>query len=176
MGHVLQPPPDHQEIIRWGDKQGLTLPVTEIVVPKTIQLVKVHRHVPESWRVVLLFSINVVLPAVYDVTAAFDLIIGSGSAVVNLLPTIRLQSAAAAIVQDYNSLTTTRTVGFLTFDIPANDIQVQCTNAFNNAGTVANVEVGALAGPRFTPHDQNAPNPGHVHMPEGFYPEPLVHR
>lgn len=174
--HAKNGPPGHEEIIRWGDQQGLFLPVTEIVVPKTIQLVKVHRPVPESWRVTIIFSIQVVLPAVYDVTAAFDCIIGSGSAQVNLFPTIRLQSAAGAIVQDYNSLTTTRPVGFLLFDLPSRDIQIQCTNAFNNAGTAANVIVGALAAPRFTPYADDSPDPGHRHMPEGFYPEPMTRR
>ncbi|MDE3097016.1 MAG: hypothetical protein KGK07_13590 [Chloroflexota bacterium] len=174
--HAKNGPPGHDEIIRWGDQQTLVLPVTEIVTPKTIQLVKVHRPVPESWRVTLIFSIQIVLPAVYDVTAAFDLIIGAGSAQVNLLPTIRLQSAAGGITQDYNSLTTTRTVGFLLFDLPSRDIQINCTNAFNNSSPAANVIVGALAAPRFTPYADDTPDPGHRHMPEGFFPEQLVHR
>lgn len=181
---VHHPYPNEQELIRWGDKQTLSLPVTEILAPKTIQLVKVHRHIPESWRITLWTDILIPAPpaiSVFDFTISFDLIIGSGSAQINLAPTIRCQSAAAAVVQDYNSLVTNKSVGFLLFDLPARDIQIICTQAFNNSGAVANVEIAALAAPRYTPPTpgpQGGPQPEHPHewMGPGFTPEPLRYR
>lgn len=168
------PPAELEEIVRWGDRQSVFAPVTELNAPKTIQLVKVHRHVPETWTVTLYAFIHdtPAVGPVFDVTVSFDFFVGSGSTQINLLPTIRMHAAAAAVVQDYNSLITTRPVGFLTFELPANDIQIICTNVVNNSAPDANVDVAALAAPRFSHpnHEQRAP---HTSMPEGFYPEML---
>lgn len=168
------PPAEIEEIVRWGDRQTIFAPVTELNAPKTIQLVKVHRHVPETWTLTLFAFVRdtAAVGPTFDITVSFDLFVGSGSTQINLLPTIRMQSGAAAIVQDYNSLVTTKPVGFLFFQVPANDIQIIVTNVVNNASPAVSVDVAALAAPRFSHpnHEQRAP---HTSMPEGFYPEML---
>lgn len=176
-------PPDEHEIVRWGDQQNVLGPVTEINPPKTIQLVKVHRNVPETWTIELYAFIHdtpAVGPA-FDVTVSWDFYVGAGSTQVNLFPTIRMQAAAAAVVQDYSSLVTNKPFGYLNFQVPARDIQIICTNVINNASPAVNVQVAAFAAPRFshpTPGPNGGPPPERPHewMPEGFNPEPLRYR
>jgi hypothetical protein len=189
MTEAFNPGPDEQELIRWGDKQTLILPVGELPLTTLSQLVKVHRRIPESWRVTIWANIILPQPVIgptYDLTIFFDLIVGAGSAQLNLQPQIRLFAAAPAVVLDYNSLTTPKQVGFMLFDLPANDIQIAVAGGpnfspFNNAGAIANVEVGALASPRYTPPTPGPsggppPDKGHPWIESPFWPEPTHYR
>jgi hypothetical protein len=179
MSEVHVPPPDIHEIVRWGDRKTFSLIASDANVPQSTQLLKVHRPVPETWTVTL-YAFLEAQPATgptFDVTCFFDLIIGSGSAIINLMPQIRMQAAAAGVVQTYNSLLTPLAVGFLTFELPAGDIQVQCTSAINNGGSlVQGVDVAALAAPRFIPPNGSQVHREHPWMPPGFHPEQLRYR
>lgn len=183
---VFNPAPNEQELIRWGDRTSLLLPVTEIFPVLSVQLVKVHRHIPESWKVCLFAFIRdtAAVGANYDVTVSYDLIVGSGSTQINLQPTIRMHIVGGAptpSVQDYNTLVTSRPMGFLLFDIPACDIQVQVVQAINNGSPAVTVDVAALAAPRYsppTPGPQGGPHAdtGHQEMSAPFWPEELRYR
>lgn len=177
--HAIQNVPDEQEIIRWGDQQQFVLPAAGTSLTPNQQLVKVHRNVPETWNIVLFaFAVGtqpVVGPA-YNLIVVFDQFIGTGASQVNMRSQIILNSALGAVTQDYSTLSTPHATGWLRNDFPARDIQVAVSQVVNIGGA-GNVLVAAFAAPRYTPYVEDVEGEhGHVHMPEGFYPEGMVRR
>lgn len=184
MTAVLNKPPNEQELIRWGDQQQFVLPAAGTSLTPALQLVKVHRDVPESWTLFLyafVVGTQPVLGPAYNLIVVFSVIIGSGSSQIDLGGQITLNSAlVGGTVQDFNTLATARAVGWLSYTVPAKDIQISVKQVANIGGS-GNVLVAAMAAPRYTPPEPGPgggpqPNPGHQEMYSPFWPEQLVRR
>jgi hypothetical protein len=170
------------DFIRWGDSQSIVIdPVTSgAFVVNSTQLVKVRRDWPETWTVHLVVELPSDIVSLgpspgYNITVGFQLIIGSGSANANLVPSIVMSNQQPpSAFNPYEAfyypnptptfpiplsmflqgadqeLITPYKTGVLIFEVPAKDIQVSAQVAnFPGLATTNAITVSAYAAPRY---------------------------
>jgi hypothetical protein len=174
--------PSTPQFIRWGDQQQLAVK-SGVTGNFTSQLVKAALLAPETWTITLSLDVNQPgLPGGFDAICTWSVIIGAGSSTATLTPFINLNGAVLNDIFTPNYILTSNENAWLSFEVVAQEIQIQAQvqTTFNGV-----VKIGAFAAPRFNPYASSVPDAvggdsgdgRHTeYMPPGFNEIPTRYR
>jgi hypothetical protein len=167
--------------LRWGDITNLNFALGAGMSGQTIQLVNTRAHgLPETWKIFLYAKLAPQVVAAGDnVACLFKVTLGVGGAPVTFGYGIDFTTAAPSQTQYLQANNLSEMWTFL--EVPARDLQINCTVLVNLVTAPASLVLGAWAAPlvpaALALPGQAPPERGpHTWMGPGFHPEPLHYK